>query len=126
MSSEKLGIPVATQDQRGEWKDFVTVSIGPNKLYFKDTANLVSKMATGSNIIGAMSDNDVLDYNGRKDWATAFVKYLVQGTEKASTLFTNQEVMNANIMETMPGTKEEIAKFKANFQLLSIQRTPST
>ena len=109
VSSEKLGIPVATQDQRGEWKDFVTVSIGPNKLYFKDTANLVSKMATGSNIIGAMSDDDVLDYNGRKDWAIAFVKYLVQGTEKASTLFTNQEVMNANIMEGQPGTKEEIA-----------------
>ena len=82
VSSKKLGVTVATQDQRGEWKDFVTVSIGPNKLYFKDTANLVSKMATGSNIIGAMSDDDVLDYNGRKDWATAFVKYLVKELRK--------------------------------------------
>ena len=107
------GVPIATKDQSKEWKDFVTVSIGPNKLYFKDTANLVAKMAIGSNIIGAMSDDNVLNYIFRKDWATAFVKYLVGETEKASTLFTNKEVMEANIMETMPGTKEEIDKIQS-------------
>jgi len=102
------GVPIATKDQSKEWKDFVTVSIGPNKLYFKDTANLVSKMATGSNIIGAMSDVDVLNYDGRKNWATAFVKYLGGGTEEASKLFTNQKVMEEDIMETLPGTEKEI------------------
>lgn len=107
-----VGIPIATQDQRAEWKDFITVSIGPNKLYFKDTANLVSKMATGSNIIGAMGDNDVLDYNGRKDWATSFVRYLVGGTESAAGIFNNREVMDASVMEGQPGTKEEIASIQ--------------
>ena len=102
------GVPIATKDQSKEWRDFVTVSIGPNKLYFKDTANLVAKMAIGSNIIGAMSDNDVLDHSGRESWATAFVKYLVGGTEKASTLFTNKKVMEADITEKMPGTEKEI------------------
>ena len=108
------GIPIATKDQSKEWKDFVTVSIGPNKLYFKDTANLVAKMAIGSNIIGAMSDNDVLDHSGRESWATAFVKYLVGGTEKASTLFTNKKVMEADItVLNVPGTEEDIKDIKS-------------
>lgn len=81
------GVPIANQDQRQGWKEYVNLSIGPNKFYFKDSANLTSKIAVGTDLLFQMSDEDFLNKKKRNEWAKGYVKYLLNNTEDVSKVY---------------------------------------
>lgn len=107
------GMPIASENQKSNWKEYINLSIGPNKFFFKDTANLTFKMALGSNILAKMTDDDIMDYGKRKEWATSFIKNIINTTENAETIFVNSTVMEANDKDTkqmLNATRDELTK----------------
>ena len=86
-------VPNPGRDQfPAQWKEFVKLSIGPNKLFFKESARLTLEMAIGSMVLNRMTDDEALSYHDRNGWAQNFVNSILDNTENSILIMPGGKV----------------------------------